>query len=63
MSTTSNGLKLIYGAAGLSSALVGELPPGVDFHDFARQALEVLEKEGISSLDTAEIYPGSQLLV
>jgi len=40
--------------------LVGELPPGVEFHDFAKQALEVLEKEGISTLDTAEIYPGSE---
>jgi aryl-alcohol dehydrogenase-like predicted oxidoreductase len=59
MATTSNGLKLIYGAGGLSSAFVGELPSGVDFHGFAKQILDLLEKEGVSVLDTAEIYPGT----
>ncbi|KAF2179512.1 putative oxidoreductase [Zopfia rhizophila CBS 207.26] len=60
MATTSNGIKLIYGAGGLSSALVGSLPAGVEFHDFAKQTLDTLEKEGISTLDSAEIYPGSE---
>jgi hypothetical protein len=59
MSNTSNSLKLIYGAGGLSSVFVGDLGPGVEFHDFAKLVLDLLEKEGISQLDTAEIYPGS----
>jgi aflatoxin B1 aldehyde reductase len=60
MSTLSNGLKLIYGAGGLSPAFVSPLEPNVEFHDHTKQTLELLEKEGISNLDTAEIYPGSE---
>jgi aflatoxin B1 aldehyde reductase len=60
MSTAFNGLKLIYGAGGLSPVFVGTLPPNVEFHDYAKQILETLEKEGVSNLDTAEIYPGSE---
>jgi aflatoxin B1 aldehyde reductase len=60
MATTPNGLKLIYGAGGLSPGLVGEQEADAEFHEYAKQILEVLEKEGISNLDTAEIYPGSE---
>jgi aflatoxin B1 aldehyde reductase len=60
MSTTSNGLKIVFGAGGLSSTFVGEVPGGGSFHEFAKELLAILEKEKISTLDTAEIYPGSE---
>jgi aflatoxin B1 aldehyde reductase len=60
MSTTSNGLNIVYGAGGLSPKFVGELPAGVTFHEFAKEVLEILKKEKIGTLDTAEIYPGSE---
>ncbi|KAF2668716.1 aldehyde reductase [Microthyrium microscopicum] len=59
MATTSNGIKIIYGGGGLSSILAA--PEGYDsFHDYSKAILAILEKEGISTLDTAEIYPGSE---
>jgi aflatoxin B1 aldehyde reductase len=59
MSTASNGVKLIYGAAGLSASIVGDRS-GSDFHVFVKDILTALKKERIGTLDTAEIYPGSE---
>jgi aflatoxin B1 aldehyde reductase len=60
MATTSNGIKIVYGAGGLSSRVAARLPPDVGLHDYTKQVLDILEKEGISTLDTAEIYTGSE---
>jgi aflatoxin B1 aldehyde reductase len=58
--TTSNGIKIIYGAGSLSHAFV-KVPPGFEtFHDYAAGVLDALKKEKIDTLDTAEIYPGSE---
>lgn len=58
--TSSNGVKIIYGAGGIAHAYVG-LPEGFrTFHEYSKQALETLKEENISTLDTAEIYPGSE---
>ncbi|KAF2426506.1 Aldo/keto reductase [Tothia fuscella] len=58
--TTSHNLELIYGAGGFSQWFVGNLPDGSDFHDFAKQLTDTLRQHGISHLDTAEIYSGSE---
>jgi aflatoxin B1 aldehyde reductase len=60
MATTSNGIKIIFGAGGLSKRVADQLPPGVDFHDYSKRVLDILKDEGISTLDTAEIYTGSE---
>ncbi|KAF2669950.1 putative oxidoreductase [Microthyrium microscopicum] len=59
MANTSNGIKIIYGAGGVCSAFV-TVPEGVDFHDYSKKVFETLKKDGITTLDTAEFYPGSE---
>lgn len=62
MTTTSNGITIIYGAAGLSPALVKDIPSETPeaVHAYTKQILDLLEKDGISTLDTAEGYEGSE---
>ncbi|CAG9993106.1 unnamed protein product [Clonostachys byssicola] len=48
---TSNGLQVIFGAAGIGPE---------SFRDVARQQLDVLLAEGITVLDTSEMYPGCE---
>jgi aflatoxin B1 aldehyde reductase len=59
MSKASNGVKLVYGAAGLSSGMAGDAA-GNDFHAYAKEILSILKADGIDTLDTAEIYTGSE---
>ena len=46
MATTSNGIKIIYGAGGLSSRIVEKVPSGFkDFHEYSKKVLDTLESE------------------
>jgi len=61
MANTSNGIKIIYGAGALSSGALADSPEKLEkFHVYSGQVLELLKAEQISTLDTAEIYAGSE---
>jgi len=60
MATASNGVKIIYGAGGISYVFLGHESADDKFHAYSKQVLDTLEKDGIRHLDTAEIYPGSE---
>ena len=55
--STANGLNLIFGAGGYGVYLASL---GVDGHALAREQLNVLKETGIQSIDTSELYEGSE---
>jgi aryl-alcohol dehydrogenase-like predicted oxidoreductase len=60
--SASNGVKIIYGGAGISNDPArSRLPDGTtDSHRYAKSILDSLEKHGVRVIDTAEIYQGSE---
>jgi len=57
---TSNGIKIVYGAASISSRF-GDTPPGFEtYHDYSGRVLEILKEKGVTTIDTAELYFGSE---
>jgi aryl-alcohol dehydrogenase-like predicted oxidoreductase len=61
--SASNGIKIIYGGAGISNDPArSRLHDGTtDTHLYAKSLLDSLEKNGVKVIDTAEIYQGSEL--
>ena len=53
----ANGLNIIFGAGGYGVYLASL---GLDGHSLAREQLEVLKETGIRSIDTSELYEGSE---
>ncbi|KAH7303914.1 putative oxidoreductase [Stachybotrys elegans] len=53
----SNGINIIFGAAGYGENMESM---GLDSHAIAQEQLQVLADEGITTLDTAELYQGSE---
>jgi aflatoxin B1 aldehyde reductase len=61
MSSASNGVRIIYGAGGLSPNIVKGLTVDEDeLHVYSGKILDILEKEGIANLDAAELYARSE---
>jgi aflatoxin B1 aldehyde reductase len=55
--SSPNGIKIIFGAGGYGTYLESL---GVDGHALAREQLAVLLEEGVTTIDTAELYEGSE---
>jgi aryl-alcohol dehydrogenase-like predicted oxidoreductase len=53
----SNGINIIFGAAGYADMFKSL---NVDSHAAANEQLQILQDEGIDTLDTAENYVGSE---
>jgi hypothetical protein len=54
---TTNGIVIIFGAAGLSQGLMKSLASSSpdEVHAYTGEVLDILEKEKVSKLDTAEV--------